>query len=321
MTAKALSTTRPVLDGQTYPRIGLALGSGAARAVCQLGLLKRLREENIPVSYVMGSSMGALIGAVYALGLDYELALEKIFHYAEFGNLNNITNFNILHESLYKKNLTEQLLNELFADFTFEDCKIPFAVTAVDLESGTSVLLNKGPLVSAIRASTSIPGIFEPVLMEGRYLVDGGLLENCPVYSLRQHGNCDLIVGVNIHDDKNRQVISGYIYKKFYKRRQQGHFLSQKIQNIKDDMTLLGAIIMRSLDILRQEVWNYRLAESAPDLMINIDIEKIGLFEFSKISGLVQIGEKIFDRHYPALRRLIAVKKKILNKKGRNVNL
>jgi NTE family protein len=313
--AKALPE-RPVINGEIWPHIGLGLGSGAAKAVCQLGLLKRLREENIPISCLMGSSMGALLGGVYALGLDFDLAMEKIFHYAEASNVNNITNFNILHESLYKKDVTEGLLRELFADFTFEDCKIPFAVTAVDLESGQLVILDNGPLVPAIRASTSIPGIFEPVLMDGRYLVDGGLLEDCPVGSLRRLGPCDLIMGVNIKDEKNRQYISGYIYKKFYKRKQKGHYISQKIQNIRDDMTLLGAIIMRSLDILRQEVWRYRLAEARPDLMINIDIEKIGIFDFQEISSLVRVGEKIFDRHYPALRRLIAGQKKILNKKG-----
>lgn len=310
------TSDRPTLHGEIYPRIGLALGSGATKAVCQFGILKRLQEENIPISYIMGSSMGAILGAVYALGLDLDLAVEKALHFAEISNINNISNFNILHESIYKKDYIDNLLREIFSDFTFEDCKIPLTVIAVDLESGKAVLLNKGQLVPAIRASTSIPGIFAPVLMNEHYLVDGGLLEDCPVGPLRQKGNCDIIMGAYINDEKNRQYISGYIYNKFYKRKKHQNFLTAEFRRIKDDVTLLGAIMLRSLEILRKEVWNFKVKEAAPDILMNINVEKVDLFDYKKTTNLIRIGEQVFNEHYPALKTLIEAKKKQLNKKG-----
>lgn len=307
---------RPVINGQVYPRIGLALGSGAAKAICQFGILKRLQEENIPVSYIMGSSMGAILGGVYALGLDVELAIDKAYHFAEVSNINNISNFNLLHESVYKKDYIDNLLREIFSDFTFEDCKIPFTVTSVDLESGKVVLLNKGQLVPAIRASTSIPGIFSPVLMNEHYLVDGGLLEDCPVSPLRQQGDCDILIGAYIQDEKNRQYISAYIYNKCYKKEEHHNFLTAELKRVKNDITLLGAIMLRSLDILRREVWSYKLKEAHPDIMMNINIEKVDIFDYKKTSDLIKVGEKVFDKHYPTLKKLIEEKKKELNARG-----
>lgn len=310
----------PIVNGELYPRIGLALGSGAAKAICQFGILKRLQEHNIPISYVTGSSMGAIIGGIYALGLDIDLAVEKAARYAEASNINNLTNFNIFHESVYKKDYTDNMLRELFADFTFEECKIPLIVTAVDLESGHLIQLSKGPLVPAIRASTSIPGIFEPVLMNGYYLVDGGLLEDCPVSTLREKCNCDIIMGCYIKDQKHRQDISAYIYNKFYKKQKKG-FFTNKISEIKTDLHLLGGIILRSLDILRNEVWHYKVIEAKPDLLININIEKVDLFDFKKTKDLIRIGEKAFDDNYERLMAIIENKKKELNGQAKNANL
>jgi NTE family protein len=311
----------PQQNGENYPRIGLALGSGAAKAICQVGILKKFIEHEIPISYIMGSSMGAILGGVYALGLDLDLVIEKAFRYAEATNINNIKNFNIFHESIYKKEYTENLLKEIFSDFTFEECKIPFAVTAVDLESGKVVLLNKGPLVPAIRASTSIPGIFEPVLLDGYYLVDGGLLEDCPVTSMRDKADIDILIGSFIRDQKNRQYISAYIYNKFYKKHKKVNFLAEEIGKIRTDLTLLGAIVLRSLDILRTDLWEYKTKEARPDLLIEIDVEKVEIFDFKKTKELIKIGERAFEQKYEMLTRLIGQKKKELNVKSKNVTL
>ncbi|MCC6643461.1 patatin-like phospholipase family protein [Candidatus Peregrinibacteria bacterium] len=314
------SVERPIVNGKIYPRIGLAIGSGAAKAICQFGLLKKFRDHEIPISYIMGSSMGAIIGGIFASGMDIDKAIEKSAKYAEMSNINNLANFNLLHESIYKKDYTDQMLRELFFDLRFEDCKIPLAVTAVDLESGEAVLLNKGPLVPAIRASTSIPGVFAPVLLDEKYLVDGGLLEDCPIDPLRKTGQCDLIFGSYISDNKNRQLVSGLIYKKFYSRVQKG-FLRGKIDSIKNDLSLLSSIIGRSLDILREQLWEYKLREAKPDLMININTEKVNLFDFEKTKDLVALGEKVFDQNFEAMKQLIESKQKELNAKSKNVKL
>lgn len=311
---------RPIIDGKVYPRIGFAIGSGAAKAICEFGIIKKLREYNIPVSYVMGSSMGAIVAAVYATGIDIDKAVEKAARYAELSSINNLTNFNLLHESIYKKDYTDQMLKELFFDLRFEDCQVPLAVTAVDLESGETILLDKGPLVPSVRASTSIPGIFAPVLLNERYLVDGGLLEDCPISPLRQVGDCDILIGSAINDNRNRQFLSGYLYKKFYARAKKG-FFSGKIQSIKNDLNLLGSIIGRSLDILREELWEYKLKEAKPDLMINFNTEKIELFDFKKTRDLVKLGETVFEQNYGKLKELIESKQKELNAPLKNAKL
>ncbi len=313
MKDKNPAAPRPLINGSAYPRIGLALGSGAAKAICQFGILKRLTENNIPISYITGSSMGAILGGVYALGLDLDLAIEKAFRYAEATNINNLNNFNFFHESLYKNDYTENLLTELFADFNFEDCKIPFSVTTVDLEAGGVVVLDKGPLVPAIRASTSIPGIFAPALINGKYLVDGGLLEDCPVTTVRERGQCDLLIGSYIKDLKDRQFISAFIYNKFYKRKKKTNIISQTINEAKENMNLLSGIVLRSLDILRAELWKYKKSEARPDLIIEINVEKVSLFDFKKIKNLVREGEKAFDSQFVRLAALIEGKKKELN--------
>lgn len=293
-----------------FPKIGFAFGSGATKAVCQFGILQRLNEEKIPISFVSGSSMGAIVAAVFALGLDIDVALKKAVKYAEVSSINNLKNFNFLHESIYKKDFTNNLLTELFADFTFEDCKIPLAVTAVDLESGKLVVLDKGPLVPAIRASTSIPGIFEPVLMNGYYLVDGGLLADCPVEVLRSRKDLNIIIGSYITDFKARQEISGFIYNKFFATKKRRNFLESKVDKIKNDLSLLGGIVLRSLDILRTELWKFKAKEARPDILIEINIEKVALFDYKKTNDLVKVGRNAFDKILPQLKELINQKKK-----------
>lgn len=311
---KDLKGQRPIVNGEIYPRIGLAIGSGAAKAVCQFGLLKRLKENNIKISFITGSSMGAVLGAIFALDLDLGFSFEKAYRYAEVANINNLTNFNFFHESLYNKSYTDNMLTEVFSDFTFEDCKIPLTVTAVDLETGKIVLLDKGPLAPAVRASTSIPGIFEPVLMDEKYLVDGGLLEDCPVSVLRKQYPCDIIIGSHITAQTHQQAISGQIFKKFYKKsRKKGLFIS-KIKNIKNDVSLLGSIMIRSLEILRAEVWKCKLEKAKPDIMLEMNIEKVSAFEFKKMKKILKIGEKAFDKKEKEIKMLINQKKKELNR-------
>lgn len=312
---------RPVVGGEAFPRIGLALGSGAAKALCQFGLIRKFQENKIPVSFIVGSSMGAILGGIMALDLNMKFALEKAYRYAEATNLNNLTNFNLLHGSVYKSEYTERLLDELFGAHTFEDCKIPLVVTSVDLLTGEVIALNKGPLVPAIKASTSIPGIFTPVLLKGRYLVDGGLLEDCPIGILKKMGSCDLLIGSSIKDVKNQQFIAEYIQKKFFPRGKKKDFIAAKLDELKDDVTLIGAIILRSLDVLRSELWKYKKEEARPDLIYEIHTENINFFDFKKARELVKIGEKAFDRGFGKLKALIKQKKMMLNAAAKNDNL
>ena len=304
-----------------YPKIGLALGSGAAKAMCQLGILKRLMENNIEIGYVMGASAGAVIGGFFALGLNIDEIVEKSMDYVKKNNVSDLSNINFLHESIFKKDYSINFFKEIFGDLTFDDCKIPFAVTAVDLESGKEVVINKGYLWEAIRASTSYPGIFAPVFLDGHYLIDGGTIEDTPVSSLRKKTDCDMIIGSAIFDLKTKQFISGVIYQKFYKKNVRSNLISEQYSRIKTDLKLLSAIISRSINIIREELFEYIVAEAKPDLLIRIYSEDVSFFDFKKTTSLITTGEKAFDERKDELLGLINQKIKELNRPAKNVNL
>lgn len=316
-----------------YPRIGFALGGGAAKAVCQFAILKELQKNNVQLSYLMGSSMGAIIGGIYALGLDPDATLKRAVEYNQKKKIFSLSNINFLKESVFNIKFSKEYLINIFGDKTFADCKIPFAVTTVDLESGKAVLLNSGPLWEAILASTSIPGVFPPFFKDGLYLVDGGLLEETPLNSLRRTGNIDILIGCRIVDfNNNRLAISGAVYQKYYQQKYQ-HLIKSKEQtkfldNVKKfykhlakDARLMFDVMMRSIDILRDELFHYQVQEAKPDIMMQIEVDDVSLFEFSDFAKLMDKGQTTIEKYLPDILKLIEEKKIMLNNESKSVNL
>jgi NTE family protein len=316
-----------------YPRIGFALGGGAAKAVCQLAILKELTKNGVQLSYLMGSSMGAIIGGIYALGLDPDETLKRAVEYNQKKKIFSISNLQFLKESIFNIKFSKDYLMNIFGEKTFADCKIPFAVTTVDLESGKAVLLNSGPLWEAILASTSIPGVFPPFFKDGLYLVDGGLLEETPLISLRKHGNLDILIGCRIVDfNNNRLAISGAVYQKYYQQKYQ-HLVKSKEQtkfldNVKKfykhlakDARLMFDVMMRSIDILRDELFHYQVQEAKPDIMMQIEVDDVSLFEFSDFAKLMDKGQKTIEKYLPDILALVEKQKIILNSESKSDNL
>ncbi|MBW2703045.1 MAG: patatin-like phospholipase family protein [Deltaproteobacteria bacterium] len=172
-------------------KIGLALGSGAARGWAHLGVLRALDEAGIAVDCVAGTSMGALVGAVYVSG-----RIDLLEEFALGMNWRQIVSF--LDVVLPKSGLIDGKKIEAFfrqqvEETRFEDLLIPFAAVATELRSGSAVILNQGDLIKVVRASISIPGIFTPVLLDGRVLVDGGLVNPVPVTVARSLGATKVI--------------------------------------------------------------------------------------------------------------------------------
>ena len=183
-------------------KLGLALGGGGARGLAHLGALLALDEAGIPVSMISGTSMGAVMGAAKAIGADLTM-LRRVLEMIDLNELLQVTDSTLRElQKLIGRSVMEYVrgsqwreedavphdlarLRELFslltAQKTFEDTQIPFAAVAADLETGERVVLRTGSLASALTASTSIPGIFSPVAHDGRYLIDGGVLEKLPV--------------------------------------------------------------------------------------------------------------------------------------------
>lgn len=194
------------LPAEKRPRVILVLGGGGARGLAHVGVLDVFEQEHIPVDQVVGVSVGALIGALYAGGVP----IEKIASMAAEIGWNKLTDFSrlaivrlILGSELLSTKKMETFINNYLGDKTFADLKIPFACVATDLRTGDGVMFREGPVAIAARASATIPGIFRPVEYRQRYLVDGGLTTNLPTNLVEATDN-DVLIAVLPQAEEDR---------------------------------------------------------------------------------------------------------------------
>lgn len=182
---------------ENKPKIALVLGAGGNKGFAHLGVIKALEEVGLKPDIVVGSSMGAIIGMCYALGLDMQKIEEKAL------KLSTIKLLDIKVPNTYgfiKGDKAEKTIRSLLSDktkeYTFADCKIPFGCVAADLEEATVVELTEGDLIKSVRASFSINGVFQSVKIGKRNLTDGGILCRVPVDLARKMG-ADIVIGVD----------------------------------------------------------------------------------------------------------------------------
>src|SRR5215470_9391147 len=168
----------------TPPGIGIALGGGFARGIAHIGVLKVLEEAKIPVSYIAGTSVGALIGAAYCSGLSIP-ELEEVARRVRF---KTFARWTLSRHGFATNQRMIGFLNSILKVKSFEELRIPLAVTATDLSTGEGVVFHSGPLVDPVRASCAYPGMFLPVNIRGRWLVDGMLAHAVPTRPLVEMG-------------------------------------------------------------------------------------------------------------------------------------
>lgn len=185
-------------------KIGLALGSGGARGVAHLGVLKALEEEGIRPDYITGCSMGSVVGAGYSLGLTVE-EMYGIVKKLKAIQLIDVTALPITRMALTRGNKMRNLLLSKLGDTTFEDLKIPFRCVASDLYSGRLVTLSEGKVATAVAASSSMPTVFPPVKTHGQMLVDGGVLCRVPTQQCKEMG-ADVVIAVDVLDNTKEGV-------------------------------------------------------------------------------------------------------------------
>jgi NTE family protein len=178
---------------QKTPAIGLALGGGFARGIAHIGVLKVLELENIPIAFVAGTSVGALIGAAYCSGVSPQ-ELESIASRVRFRDLARWT---LSRYGFATNQRMIGFLNRVLKVKTFEELRIPLAVTATDFASGEGVVFRSGPLADPVRASCAYPGVFLPVMVKGRLLVDGMLAHSLPILPVREMG-AERVVAVSL---------------------------------------------------------------------------------------------------------------------------
>ncbi len=180
-------------------KVGLCLGSGGARGLAHVGVLQVLEENGIVPDIISGCSAGAIFGAVYASGTNLYL-LEKYLGTVE---ARNIIDLGIpIHGGFLSGDKIQEVVLTLTHDLSFGETKIPFVCIAADLMSGQMKVFEEGKLHEAVRASMAVPGVFTPALIDGRYYVDGGVIEELPVDVLRERG-ADVVITSDLGIKRN----------------------------------------------------------------------------------------------------------------------
>lgn len=282
-------------------RLGLALGGGGARGALHIGVLKALEAEGLAVQAVAGTSIGAVVGALYALTLDADLVEQRLLAYLE-SDIFKKTRFSQVGEiysssklpfwnrlaSFVKKEVLltlalsrpclisseefRQNIGFFFDDaLRVEDTLVPFAAVATDLETGEPVVIRHGPLIEALYASCTYPGVVEPARLEGRLLVDGGLTAIVPVKAAR-----DLRAGVVV------AVNAG-----------------PHIQGAIGDVCALDTML-RAEDILLTELARCKTKDA--DILIHPETEHVGWYDFEQSPLFIPLGEKAAQQKIPEIK-------------------
>ncbi len=300
------------------PRIGLALGSGLARGFAHLGVVRALKRHGIEPTIISGTSMGALVGGAYlANRLDaveewaYTLTKFKVLSYLDFrvkssGGL-------IGGEKLMK------LMLDNFGQVRVEDLPSPFIAITADLVTGHEVWLRKGRLVDVMRASFSLPGIFPPMYMNNRWLIDGALVNPVPVSACTAAG-ARMTIAVNVSGDiigKARRpgdsipTVAGFDLLNFEgpqaveEVKKQG--LIQRVFRREANSPSIFGVMVSALNIVQDRLARSRLAGDPPDVLIVPRIGHIGLMEFDRAEELIAEGEAAVERAMPDIKAAYAV--------------
>lgn len=242
-------------DGEKKkPKIGLALSGGSALGICHIGAIKALRENNIPIDCVSGTSAGAVVAAALA----FDVPLEKMIEISHSLSWSNISRFGYSKLGLNSNEPVAGIIQEMIGDVDIENSPMPLAIVATDIDTGEKVIFRKGKIADAVRASTCIPAFFVPVQIGKRKLVDGGLVENLPTSPLKEMG-ADIIIGINL-----------------------GQWRSYKeTENILDVITNSYGILMRPQN---------HTHDDENGIFIEPHLEKFTPSDFEKVGELMEIG-------------------------------
>lgn len=235
-------------------RVGLALGGGAVLGAAHIGILKALKENDVSVACIAGTSVGAFIGALFAFGMEWD-EIDRITRDLKWLDVSRLS---ISQYGLLSNRKLGDLIAEHIGDVSFDQSAIPLAIVATDISTGEKIVLRKGSVASAVMASTCIPGVFVPVEMEGRLLVDGGLVENVPIAPLQEMG-ADIIIGVDLNAGQK----------------------NEKPKNIVE-------VLLRSFNFMLESAT--KLQTEKADILIRPDLSRFNMYDMDQAGDLFEAG-------------------------------
>jgi NTE family protein len=271
-------------------KVGLALGSGGARGLTHLGVIKALMSSGVKIEYVSGASVGALVGAFLAAGKLDEL-IEFVAPLTRKESL-KLVDIMFPTSGLIEGKKIEQMLRERLGTLKIEDLPIPFACVATNFYTGQEVILTKGDLVTAVRASISIPGVFKPVTVGDMLLLDGGVVNPVPVQVVRDLG-AEFIIAVDICPEIEKKIAvkrTAVDQKEPGLRAPGGD--AQKLPSVFE-------IIMGSIGIMESQLVDIRMKAERPDILIKPQVEDIGTYDFHRY-------QEVFGRGGSAVEQIIS---------------
>lgn len=267
------SVQTPPLAEAPKPKIALVLGGGAARGFAHVGVIRALEQEKIPIDMVVGTSVGSLIGAIYAYDTNsfelewtaFSLEKEQVFDFAMLAAFTGM--------GPVKGDRLEEFVRAKIPVMNIENLKLPFAAVATDLNRGTRVVLDRGAVAKAVRASSAIPGVFNPVDHQGRLLVDGGVVDNIPISVAREKG-ADIVIAVDI---------------------------SENVVNF--NVTNLIDVVLQSVNIMFSENVGYKKKDA--DILITPAVGNVAMLDFTQKKRCMQAGIEAAQKAMPDIRRKI----------------
>jgi NTE family protein len=251
-------------------RIGLALGGGAAKGFAHIGVIKMLEASGIHPDVVAGTSAGSVVGALYASGMDPFQLQEQAFSL----DASNIRDVRLFSGGLVQGRKLQDYVNQLVGQRSIEKLKLPFAAVATQLETGQRTVFVRGDTGQAVRASSSIPGVFEPAEISGKHYVDGGVVSPVPVDAARQLG-ADFVIAVDISTKPSGSNPQGMV-------------------------NILG----QSIAIMGQQLGRQETARA--DVVIRPSVGNIGATDFEQKNQAILEGERAALAAIPAIRTKLA---------------
>lgn len=286
------------------PRITLVLSGGGARGIAHLGVIEELERRGYEIASVAGTSMGALVGGVYAD--DAMLPFKKWMLSLDKLKIFSLVDFTLSRQGMVRGDKVFNKMKDFIPDTPIENLRIPYVAVAVDLISKKEVVFREGSLFDAIRASVSIPSVFTPVRTSDGLLVDGGVLNNIPVnHAIRVPGDLLVVVNVNSSIPVSRPRISreeDEKQKRAYQKKIeefQAHLHkilpqnpSEKHSHSHEEKMGYFHLIDKTVSLMTDRLAQMLLQDYNPDLLIEVSHDACGTFDFYKAGEMIEMGRE-----------------------------